>query len=67
FSERNLQSFLPIIFSKASEITQRWITIAEKSNDETAVVDVANWVHRLTLVRVPTILISRPPSDHSSY
>jgi cytochrome P450 len=52
FSERNLQSFLPIVFAKGSEITQRWISLVEKSNDGKAVVDVANWVHRLTLVRI---------------
>jgi cytochrome P450 len=50
FSERNLQTFLPIMFSKSSELTKKWISIVENSDEMMTVIDVANWIHRLTLV-----------------
>jgi len=32
-SERNLQTFLPIMFSKSSELTKKWISIVENSDE----------------------------------
>lgn len=49
FGERNLQSFLPTIFARASQMTEKWISIVEKSEDGQAKFDVAEWVVRLGL------------------
>lgn len=49
FSERNLQSFLPIMFSRAAELTERWVAIADKSDEGKATIDVVNWIQRTTL------------------
>src|SRR4051794_3853884 len=50
FSERNLQSFLPIMFARAAELTEKWVAIADKSDDGKATIDVVNWIQRTTLV-----------------
>lgn len=58
FSERNLQTFLPIMFSKSSELTRKWISIVENSDEMMTVIDVANWIHRLTLVSLAVLHIA---------
>jgi cytochrome P450 len=50
FSDRNLPTFLPIFFSKAVQLSEKWISIVENSEERKAVIDVSNWVHRVTLV-----------------
>lgn len=50
FSERNLQSFLPVMFARSAQLTEKWISILGKSDNEKAVIDVFHWVQRSTLV-----------------
>jgi cytochrome P450 len=50
FSERNLRSFLPVMFAGASQLTEKWISLVEKSDDSKAVIDVLHWIQRSTLV-----------------
>jgi cytochrome P450 len=50
FSERNLRTFLSVMFVRSAQLTEKWISIVGKSDDEKAVIEVCHWAQRCTLV-----------------
>jgi NADH:ubiquinone oxidoreductase subunit E len=38
------------MFARSAQLTEKWISIVEKSDDEKAVIDVLHWIQRSTLV-----------------
>ncbi|KAG8779856.1 hypothetical protein FRC15_009878 [Serendipita sp. 397] len=49
FGERNLQSFLPIMFTKSSQLTEKWIASTQGAEEGETTIETAMWVQRLSL------------------